>query len=149
MIKINTNIRVVSASLIKKIETLRNPKPLLREVAFDVLAMMDERIHEDGKAADGSQIGEYNSNYLRLRQKKYKLSGNKKIIVVLTRELRQNWGVIATTGGWGIGFTNPNNAQKLAWVEEQKNKKIGALTKSEREYAIDKLKKLVDRELNN
>ena len=149
MITVKTNINVVSTRLLRKLDVLRNPKPLLRLVALDVLVLITERIHEEGKAADDSKIGEYNNNYLRLRQKKNKRSADKKIIVSLTRQLENDWSVLATEKGWGIGFKNNLNAQKLQWVEEQKNKKIGALTKSEKEYAINKLKNLIGKELNS
>lgn len=148
MITVKTNINVVTTSLLKKLEILRNPKPLLRPVALDVVVLMTERIHEEGQAADNTQIGEYNNNYLRLRQRKNKRSGSKKIIVSLTRQLENDWSVVATDKGWGIGFKNATNAQKLKWVELNKKKKIGALTKKEREYAITKLKKLIDLELS-
>jgi hypothetical protein len=148
MIKVRTNISVVSTSLLNKIAVLKNPQQFLRPVAIDVLALMTERIHEDGKAADGSQIGNYNNNYLKLRQGKHKRNADSKIIVSLTRQLENNWSVIATTNGWGIGFTNATNAQKLKWVEEQKSKKIGALTTKEKEYAIIKLDKVIKEALN-
>ena len=139
---------IVSTSLLQKLEALKNPKPLLRPVAFDVLALMTERIHEKGKAADGSQIGTYNNHYLKLRQRKFKRSGDGKIIVSLTRLLENDWAVLATPQGWGIGFNNPFNAQKMVWVEEQKGKKIAALTDSEKDYAVTKLKKLIDQQVN-
>jgi hypothetical protein len=148
MITIKTNINVVATSLIKKLEILRNPKPLLRTVALDVLVLMTARIHEDGKAADGGEIGTYNNNYLRLRQKRFKRSADKKIILSQTRQLENDWSVIGTENGWGIGFKNNANAQKLKWVEEIKKKKIGALTDSEKEFAITKFQKLVQIELN-
>ncbi len=147
MIKVSSNIKVVSTSLLKKLEVLRDPKPLLREVAFDVLALMHERIHEKGEAADGSRIGTYNSQYLKLRQKKHKRSSDSKIIVSLTRQLENDWAVIASPNGWGIGFNNPLNAQKMKWVEEQKDKKIAALTTSEKDYAVTKLKKLINEKI--
>lgn len=139
---------IVSSSLLRRLEILKNPKPLLRPVAFDVLALMTERIHEKGEAADGSQIGTYNNQYLRLRQRKFKRSGDGKIIVSLTRQLENDWAVLATPQGWGIGFNNPLNAQKMNWVEEQKGKKIAALTSSEKDFAIHKLNKLIDEQAN-
>ncbi len=147
MITIKSNISVVSQGLLKKLQLLRDPKPLLRPVAFDVLALMVERIHEKGQAADGSQIGSYNRNYLSLRKRKYKRSGDSKIIVSLTRQLENDWAVKATPNGWGIGFNNPFNAQKMKWVESQKKKKIAALATTEKDYAFDKLKKLVNEEM--
>ena len=148
MITVKTNIGIVGPKLLQKLAVLRDPAPLLRPVAFDVLTMLTERIHEEGKAADGNPIGEYNSSYLKLRQKKFKRTADKKIIVSQTRQLENDWSVIATPKGWGIGFKNSFNAQKLKWVEEVKNKKIAALTQVEKTYAIQKLQTLVHAELN-
>lgn len=145
MISVKT---IVSPSLLQRLQALKDPKPLLRPVAFDVLALMVERIHEKGEAADGSQIGIYNNQYLRLRQKKFKRSGDRKIIVSLTRQLENDWAVLATPQGWGIGFNNPLNAQKMVWIEEQKGKKIAALQESEKDYAITKLKNLIDQKIS-
>lgn len=148
MITVKTNISIVSSQLIKKLQVLKDPKPLLRPVAFDVLSLITERIHEKGQAADGQAIGTYNNNYLRLRQRKFKRSSDPSIIVSATRQLENDWAVIATERGWGIGFNNPFNAQKMRWVEEQKGKKIAALTASEKDYAINKFKKLVSEQLS-
>lgn len=141
---------IVKPSFLQKLQILKDPRPLLRPVALDVVALMTERIHEKGQAADGSAIGTYNNQYLKLRQRNFKRSGDKKIIVSLTRQLENDWAVLATpAGGWGIGFNNPLNAQKMKWVEEQKDKKIAALTDTEKQYAVDKVKKLLDQSLNN
>ena len=182
MISVKTNIGVVSANLIKKLQILKDPRPLLRPVAIDVLSLMTERIHIDGKAADGSQIGTYSPGYMKVRtgnfgnsarnvkgankgkiknagtisrgankgkaRPKYNVGGDTKIIVSLTRQLQNNWAVLSTQRGYGIGFNDPFSAKKMRWVEESKKKKIVALTTSEREYAVAKLKKLVEIELN-
>lgn len=66
----------------------------------------------------------------------YNRSGDTKVIVSLTRQLENNWGVIATPKGFGIGFLNPFNYQKARWVEAQKKKEIFSLTPDERDYAI-------------
>jgi hypothetical protein len=143
MISISTNINGVTTVLLRKLEVLRDPRPLLRVVAFDVVSMMTERIHDRGEAADGGKIGTYSNSYLALRQRKYKRKADKEVKVSLTRQLENNWSVISTTNGWGIGFTNGFNAQKMRWVEQQKGKKIAALTTSERDYAVAKIKSLI------
>lgn len=141
--KIKTNIKIVSESLLKKLNILKNREYLLRPVAFDVIAMMIERIHQEGKASDGSQIGTYANSYLKQRQRKFKRSGDSKIIVSLTRQLENDWSVIATERGYGIGFLNPLNFQKAGWVEENKDKTIFKLSKAEREHAEKRLTELV------
>lgn len=144
IIAVKTNLGDVSKRLSEKITALKS-KDVTRPIATEVLDMMTERIHEEGKAADGSQIGTYNNRYLKLRKKKYNRTGDKKIIVSLTRRLENDWGVISTERGWGIGFLNkqkgkkgePVSQDKMKYVEEQKGKKIARLTEQEKQFATE------------
>jgi len=147
-IKFDITGEVLVSALKDKLDLIRNPKPILRIVAFDVLSMVTERIHEEGKAADGNQIGTYNNNYLKLRIKAYKRTADKKVIVSLTRQLENDWAVIETTQGWGIGFKNILNVNKAHWVEEHFNKVIFDLTTEEREYAAQRANEILRDELN-
>lgn len=122
-------------NIANRVLSLTDRQALLRPVAFDVIALMTERIHDQGKAADGSQIGEYSNSYLKLREKN-KRGPDKKIIVSLTRQLENDWSVIPTQNGYGIGFKNPFNKQKAIWVEEQKDKKIFKLSESEKQQSV-------------
>lgn len=149
MLKIKTNIPIVTASILKKLQQVADREYLLRPVAFDIVALMTERIHEDGKASDGSMIGEYSNSYLKQRQNKYKRTADKKIIVSLTRQLENDWSVIATEKGYGIGFLNSFNFQKASWVEQNKGKTIFKLSESEREHAATMLNKLIADALNS
>lgn len=135
-ISINTNIAQVSARIISKLERLKDKEYLLRPLCFDLLEIMKRRIHEDGKNASGSAIGTYSKNYLLERQRKYQRSSDPKIIVSLTRQLENDWSVIATAQGYGIGFKNKFNLQKARWVEAQKGV-IFSLTAEENQYAND------------
>jgi hypothetical protein len=71
------------------------------------------------------------------------------VIVSLTRKLEQDWAVIATQNGYGIGFLNPLSLQKLRWVEAIKDKTISNLSKSEQQYAVDRINELVADALNS
>jgi hypothetical protein len=62
--------------------------------------------------------------------------------------LENNWSVIATDKGYGVGFLNPFNIQKARWVEENKGKKIFFLSESEQKYAIERINELVTDALN-
>lgn len=143
MIIVKSNIKIVTGRIKQQIEQLKNKEYLLRPVAIEVIPMMTERIHQKGEASDGNQIGTYNNSYLKLRQKKYKRDASTKIIVSLTRQLENNWSVIATQNGYGIGFTNPFNLQKARWVEGIKGKTIFSLSKAEQEYAVDRINELI------
>lgn len=143
MAAIRTNIGEVTESIKAKLAKLGDKEYIPRTLSFDLIDLMTKRIHIDGGAADGSQIGSYNSQYLRLRQKKYNRSSDNKIIVSLTRQLENDWSVIATDQGYGIGFLNPFNFQKARWVEENKGKKIFSLSSPEQQYVNDTVTQLV------
>lgn len=149
MITVKSNIKLVTGKIQKQIELLKNKEYLLRPVAIEVIPLMTERIHQKGGATDGGQIGTYNSGYLRLRQSKYKRDASTKVIVSLTRKLEQDWAVIATTNGYGIGFLNPFSLQKARWVEEIKDKTIFNLTKSEQQYAVERINELISDALSS
>lgn len=78
----------------------------------------------------------------------YNRSSDTKIIVSLTRQLENDWAVVATEQGYGISFLNPFNLQKMKWVEEIKKKKISALTDSEQKFVNEQLDKKIAETLN-
>jgi hypothetical protein len=142
--RIKSNIGQVSGQIADRLKVLKDKEYLLRPVAFGLIDLMTKRIHIDGKASDDGQIGDYSNNYLKQRQRKpYNRTGDKKIIVSLTRQLENDWSVVATDKGYGIGFKNSFNLQKARWVEENKEKKIFDLTQSEQAYATDYLNELI------
>lgn len=143
MATIKTNIGEVNERIEGKLAKLGDKEYIPRILSFDLIDLMTKRIHVDGLAADESQIGTYNSQYLKLRQRKYSRSADQKIIVSLTRQLENDWSVIATNAGYGIGFLNPLNFQKARWVEENKGKKIFNLSPTEQQYVNDTVNQLV------
>lgn len=140
---VNTNLAQVLTSLGQSFETIFNKDYLLRPVAIEVLPMMTQRIHQDGRAADGSQIGTYSNSYLAYR-KKNKRGGDTKVIVSLTRQLENDWSVMETPKGYGIGFTNAFNADKLTWVGDMKGKDLGQLSVEEIDYAFERVNELLE-----
>jgi hypothetical protein len=141
--RIQTNIGQVTKAIAEKLKVLKDPEYLLRPVAFGLIDKMTQRIHNEGRGSDGAEIGQYSNAYLQRRQNPpYNRTGDRKIIVSLTRQLENDWSVIATQKGYGIGFKNPFNLQKLRWVEEGKGKKIGDLTQDEQKYVVDYLNEL-------
>lgn len=142
-ITINTNLNQVLSSIGLSFHTIFNNEYLLRPVAIEVLPIMTERIHQQGKGSDGTEIGTYSNAYLKYRERN-KRGSSPKVIVSLTRQLENNWSVMETPKGYGIGFTNAFNADKLRWVEEVKGKQIGNLTDSEINYAFTRINELID-----
>ena len=134
----------ISENLISKFDKLLDKEYLLRPLAIETIPLMKERIHIDGSTSDGSQIGSYANSYMRIREEAGR-GQSRKIIVALTSQLEQDWSVQATeNGGYGIGFNNPLNAQKMRWVEEQKSKIIANLSAAEKQYISERLQELVD-----
>lgn len=148
-ITVRSNIKIVSERIKEKLQILKDREYLLRPVAFDMIDLMTKRIHVDGKDAEEKVIGTYNNRYLELRQKKYSRTSDSKIIVSLTRQLENDWSVIATDKGYGVGFLNAFNIQKARWVEENKGKKIFFLSESEQKFAIERINELVIDALNS
>lgn len=148
-ITVRSNIKIVSERIKEKLKLLKDREYLLRPVAFDMIDLMTKRIHVDGKDAEEKVIGTYNNRYLELRQKKYSRTSDSKIIVSLTRQLENDWSVIATDKGYGVGFLNAFNIQKARWVEENKGKKIFFLSDSEQQFAIERINELVTDALNS
>jgi len=136
-ITVNTNLAEVNARISTKLDKLKDKEYITRPLCFDLLELMKKRIHEDGINASGTQIGTYSNEYLKLRIKKYNRSADTKVIVSLTRQLENDWSVIATVNGYGIGFKNKFNLQKARWVEAIKDCVIFSLTQNENKYASD------------
>lgn len=146
-IKVDTS--ALSKAVAKKLEKLQDAKPFLRIIAFDLLVMITERIHEKGLDANGKKLGVYGNAYLRVRMQKYKRSSDPNMILSLTRQLENDWTVGETEKGWGIGLNNPFNANKLLWNQERLNVPIAALSKEELKYAQDKMNALIEETLRD
>lgn len=183
-------------NVLKKVDTffdkIKDKEYLLRPLAIETIANMKPRIHQDGKASDGNQIGEYSNSYMKVRtgdygnsqkyskgankgknknagiftKKKVQLYGynfgvfiditksnmarpnygrsnDKKVVVSLTRQLENDYQVIATPEGYGIGFNNKLNFDKAKWVEERKKKIIFNTSEDEKKYIRERLEELV------
>lgn len=144
-INIKTNLTEVGDRLVEKLKKLQDREYLLRPVCVDLIDLMTKRIHIDGKASDGGDIGTYSHGYLKQRQRKpYNRTSDSKIIVSLTRQLENDWSLIATKTGYGIGFKNSFNMKKARWVEQIKDKVIFHMTTGEFNYAKERLNELVN-----
>lgn len=148
MATITTNISQVFNRLKSNFELLEDKEYLLRPLAIEVLPLMKERIHIEGKASDDSQIGTYSNGYMRAREKAGR-GESRKVIVALTSQLEQDWSVQPTQTGYGIGFNNKINVDKMRWVEEHKGKIIANLAPEEKKYIKERLQELVDGAFNS
>lgn len=147
MINVKINIKPIADIIQQKLDRLKDKEYLLRPVAFDCIDLMTNRIHIKGIASDGNKIGTYSLPYLRYVRPKFNRSKDAAIIVSLTRQLENDWSVISTDKGYGIGFKNIFNYKKARYVEAIKKRVIFDLTVSEKEFAINRVNELVSEAL--
>lgn len=149
MITVKLNIKQVGEQVKQQIQKAVDPEYLLRPVSLEQIRLMHTRIHEDGIGSNGGQIGTYNKDYLKLRQEKFNRTSDPKTIVSLTRQLENDYSIVRTPLGYGVGFNNSFNFQKAKWVEQIKKTKIFDPTESELNAAIEFINELTDRALNS
>lgn len=109
----------------------------LRAVCLSMLPVVHDRIHVNGKAADGSPIGIYSDLYLKYTRPKNNRGTDPKVILSLTRQMENDFSVVADGSRYGLGFKNEVNAQKSEWAEQTYKKKIYSLTNEEKEQAVN------------
>lgn len=80
---------------------------------------------------------------------KYNRTDDKKIILSLTRQMENDFSVIATDNGYGLGYHNDENFNKSQWAEKNYNKKIFDLTEWEKEKVVQVAEFEVNRLLND
>lgn len=146
-VKVNINLAAVIGKIKSNFELLTNKEYLLRPLAIETIPNMKERIHKNGAASDGGQIGTYSNGYMKQREKANR-SADTKVIVSLTRQLENDWAVIGTNTGYGIGFNNVLNEKKARWVEENKGRIIFNLSEQEKQYINERLQELVNGAFN-
>lgn len=148
MITIKTNIREVAKAISDRIAKTTDPN-FLRPVALAMITPMKIRIHTDGNASDGAQIGTYSKGYIDGLRKKYNRGKSKKVIASLTRQMEKDYAAVATKAGYGIGFHNDFNFDKMQFVQETYGKKISDLTTEERRTAEELIEDLVNKTLQS
>ena len=150
MVTVKLNFRPFAASLKTKLEQLNNPEILLRPVALAMLPIVQRRIHVDGQASDAGAIGSYKKSYLKLRESaKYNRQEGSKVVISLTRQLENDYNVVATEKGYGWGFKNPLNQDKAEWVTEHFGKKIFPLTVDETKQAVGLIEEVANKILQS
>lgn len=166
-----------------------------------MIDLITKRIHIDGNASDGHQIGTYSKGYMAIRtgvfqnsdrfvkgaqtgqaknagvftkrgitkftqqdeetvtskrgfvniefeknkRPNFHRSNDPKVVISLTRQLENDYAVIATQKGYGIGFLNPHNFDKSQWVQLTYGKRIFDLSEREKNIALDEINDLVSK----
>lgn len=67
VITVSTNLEQFSADLAEAIKKALDPETCLRPALLEQVKTMHRRIHVDGQASDGGQIGLYSKGYLAVR----------------------------------------------------------------------------------
>lgn len=137
---IAVNINMENFTLNDRMAAFISPEgqgDMLRAVSLSMLPVVHDRIHVEGKAADGSGIGSYSKSYLKYTRPKFNRSNDPKVILSLSRQMENDFSVVATSSKYGLGFKNDLNFDKATWLEGTYKKKIYALTSAERDLAIN------------
>ena len=75
MLKVTTTISVVVADLQQIVNRIKEPDKMLRNIASTLTGVIRDRVHTQGKASDGEQIGTYSESYMKVRTGNYGNSG--------------------------------------------------------------------------
>jgi hypothetical protein len=183
-IVVKTNFNTIFSSLTDTIESLQvgkdNYDGVIRTVATTSLAQIRRRIHEEGKASDGNDIGQYSnkplyvsikanpgrsfgaptgktgrsvfasgakegqshtSKYFGAGYDEFKTSIGrnqlKKVNLFLSGTLANQFLVIDTANGYGLGWQNAEKFEIAKGMEKKYGKKIYALTEDEKKLATE------------
>lgn len=147
-VKVNTND---IDQLVKALTDLAyNKDKILRSVATTMRAEVSYRIHVEGKDAFGNIIAPqgYSDEYYEFRIKKLNREASKKVILSATGQMENDFQIVDTPDGYGLGFLNPHNYDKSKWVEETYERTIYAFTDEEEKLAQDTANHETERIIN-
>lgn len=124
-----------------RILTLQQADSLLRMIAEGMLGATRERIHEEGKKADGTKMGTYSTKYLELRKLPPAQGGTNdsdpNIRLFFTGQMQNDYKIVPLSDTeYALGFSNQFNADKADWAEERFGE-IYALTDQEMQGVRD------------
>lgn len=70
-------------------------------------------------------------------RKQYNRTSDTKKVYSLARQMENDFSIQPTPTGYGLGFSNPFNAEKANWVQEQDGKIVYRPTKNESQLLVD------------
>ena len=164
MIQIESNIGEVVERIKADLNGIDTDK-MTRLVATSVMNEIKVRVHKEGKAADGSQIGTYSKEYMKVRTDSFKSpviargknkgkprlvynrKNDKRVILSLTSRMEGDMIITPIENGTGICYTNEKSYKKSQWNEKRYKKSIFALSKREIEIAEETVKEFIDETL--
>lgn len=98
-------------------------------------------VKDSGVTTKGKSIGAKRVSYNR--------TSDTKVVISLTRQLENDYTVVATPLGYGVGFNNKHNFDKANWVENTYERKIFDHTQEELDAAIEFINELTQDALNS
>lgn len=127
MISIKTNIGEVAGRLSAKFKTLLKGSEgydkAQRAACFALAGDIRQRIHVDGKDANGSPIGSYSDSYMKIRKLNNRLEPQDKKVLSLTRQLESGFTVVVNPSGqYGVGWLGNEPVKKyVAGIRKTKS----------------------------
>ena len=100
-------------------------------------------LKNSGKHTKGLNVRVYgtivvDTNKAGTNRPAYNRSNDTKVVLSLTRQMENDFTVVQSDTGYGLGYLNPDNYQKALWCEETYKKPIlTQLTKEETELATN------------
>ena len=85
------------------------------------------KVKDSGTFVRGEKKGEARPRYNR--------TADTKVVASLTRQMENDFKVIATEEGYGLGYSNPENFKKAGYVEATYDEVIFSLTPDEQQLA--------------
>jgi hypothetical protein len=144
-----SNVREVLGPLKKKLEGIKPNvlDKLTRTIAADLVSSNMSRIHNEGKAVNGSDIGDYiDGPYKKKREKRQKRVD--KVNLDFSGKLHKEFSLEANSQGIGVGFTSEYGANLQEVLEEKYNKTIWGVTREDESVAEKESIKAINKYLN-
>jgi hypothetical protein len=145
-----SNAKSVLGSLIKKLQGIDTKvmDNITRTIAAGLIPSNMDRIHEQGKAVDGSDIGHYTDGaYKKKRQKRQKRID--KVNLDFSGKLHKEFSFAPVAPKTiGVGFITSYGANLSEVLEEKYNKKIWGVTQEDERVAEEIAKNKVNQYMN-
>lgn len=116
MITIISNIDQVTQNLVLKLDSLLDADKVTRQAALDAVAIISNRVQNDGLKTDGSPIqSSYSDGYGKRRSKKGLQT--EFVDLTFTGDMMDSLLPFQNNGDWVVGFNSAKQAQKAEWNE--------------------------------
>jgi hypothetical protein len=128
----------------EQLESVKDTEQIAAEAALSLLAQIKRRIFQEGLNSANQPIGTYSDSYIEFRMDQYNWGPSDDVILELTGQMREDFTVGNSTEGYGLGFQNPFNAEKLA-ANEQRFGTVASPTDQEQQLFVQILTETITR----